>query len=119
MNQGNAADAASPSGHPGTEERLRFFAPCIGAFDGSPVICLVNGSELHVSTAAMSAKDARTLAADLMRMADVIDPPPKQWQVVDPNSAPEVAKAVLKMVRKRTAARKSTKRKSRRAKKAR
>jgi hypothetical protein len=68
----------------------------IGTLDGKSVICIIS-SELpgvtHITWLAPAA--ARQFADGLNKMADIVDPPPARWEVVDNDMVASLREASL------------------------
>ncbi len=69
---------------------LSYFTLAIADLDGSKRVALVSTDNRQTHNHIATAVDARALAKNILKLADFIDPPPKQWQVVEPEGEAKV-----------------------------
>ena len=71
---------------------VSYFTVTIAEMDGKPVICFVSTANNQTHNQMTDADGARSIVKSLNFLIDVLDPPPKQWQVTAADDAKLVAK---------------------------
>ena len=78
------------------------FSPVIGMYDGQPKICLMSMSRDPAALYWVEPAYARGLAANLVALADALDPPKSEWAVTEQSGEPgKLVARIKKELRKK------------------